>query len=108
MPERPLLSLPAPETIDPPRRVSGGPRLKKTTRGRQAERLDPKFDRLARAVADPAQLMLLQNPEAIAPERAIRYDAALIDLPPVRIRELIGNPNVTLARVNEIMFIRPQ
>ena len=52
--------------------------------------------------------MLLQNPEAIAPERAIRYDAALIDLPPVRIRELIGNPNVTLARVNEIMFIRPQ
>ena len=41
-------------------------------------------------------------------KRAIRYDAALIDLPPVRIRELIGNPNVTLARVNEILFIRPQ
>ena len=38
----------------------------------------------------------------------IRYDAALIDLPAARIRELIANPNVTLARHNEIMFIRPQ
>lgn len=38
----------------------------------------------------------------------IRYDAALIDLPADRIRELIANRNVTLARHNEIMFIRPQ
>ena len=38
----------------------------------------------------------------------IRYDAALIDLPASRIRELVANPTVTLALVNEIMFIRPQ
>ena len=77
MPELPLLSLPAPETIDSPRRGSGGPRLIKPTRGRQAERLDPKFDRLARVVADPAQLMQLrQDPEAIAPERAIVFEVA--------------------------------
>jgi hypothetical protein len=38
----------------------------------------------------------------------IRYDAALIDLPAARIRELLANPTVTLACVNEIMFIRPQ
>ena len=75
MPELPLLSLPAPETIDSPRRGAGGPRLIKPTRGRQAERLDPKFDRLARVVADPAQLMQLrQDPEAIAPERAVVFE----------------------------------
>ena len=77
MPELPLLSLPAPETIDSPRRGGGGPRLIKPTRGRQGERLDPKFDRLARVVADPAQLMQLrQDPEAIAPERAIVFEVA--------------------------------
>ena len=77
MPELPLLSLPAPETIDPPRRGGGGQSLKKPTRGRQAERLDPKFDRLARVVADPAQLMQLrQDPEAIAPEQAIVFEVA--------------------------------
>ena len=109
MPELPLLSLPAPETIDSPRRGSGGPRLIKPTRGRQAERLDPKFDRLARVVADPAQLMQLrQDPEAIAPETGDSLRRSTDRPAPVRIRELIGNPNVTLARVNEILFIRPQ
>lgn len=43
---------------------------------------------------------------ATTPE--IRYDAALIDLPAACIRELIADPTVTLARVDEIMFIRPQ
>lgn len=38
----------------------------------------------------------------------IRYSAALIDLPAIRIRELLENPTITLARVDEIMFIRPQ
>ena len=77
MPERPLLRIPAPEPIEPPRRGGGGPSLKKPTRGRQGERLDPKFDRLARVVADPAQLaQLRQDPEAIAPERAIVFEVA--------------------------------
>ena len=43
---------------------------------------------------------------AIIPE--IRYHAALIDLPTEYIRQLIADPTVALARVDEIMFIRPQ
>ena len=51
--------------------------MKRPTRDRQAERLDPKFDRLARAVAEPAQLMQVRHdPEAIAPERAILFEVA--------------------------------
>lgn len=77
MPERPLLKLPAPEPVDPPRRGGGGQRLQRPTRQRQGERLDPKFDRLARVGTDPALLMRLrQDPEAIAPERAIVFEVA--------------------------------
>ena len=77
MPERPLLKLPAPEPIEPPRRGGGGPKVQKPTRQRQGERLDPKFDRIASVAADPAQLMeLRQDPEAIAPERAIVFEVA--------------------------------
>ena len=47
------------------------------TRQRQGERLDPKFDRIASVAADPSQLMRLrQDPEAIAPERAIVFEVA--------------------------------
>ena len=38
----------------------------------------------------------------------IRYSAALIDLPADRVRELLSNPSDTIAKVDEIMFIRPQ
>lgn len=38
----------------------------------------------------------------------IRYHAALIDLPAVHVRDLVADPTVTLARMDEIMFIRPQ
>lgn len=51
--------------------------MEKPTRGRQGERLDPKFSRLASVAADPAQLLQLrQDPEAIAPERAIVFEVA--------------------------------
>jgi hypothetical protein len=43
---------------------------------------------------------------AVIPE--IRYDAALVDVPPNHIQALIDHPDVTLARVDEIMFLRPQ
>jgi hypothetical protein len=43
---------------------------------------------------------------AVIPE--IRYDAALVDIPPNHIQSLIDHPDVTLARVDEIMFLRPQ
>jgi Subtilase family len=43
---------------------------------------------------------------AVIPE--IRYDAVLSDLPPEHVRALIEHRDVTLARVDEIMFLRPQ
>ena len=52
-------------------------RLAKPTRERQGERLGPKFDLLTQAVGDPAQVMQLQqDPQAIAPERAIVFEVA--------------------------------
>lgn len=77
MPERPLLKLPALESIEPPKRRGGGMKLTKPTRERQGERLGPKFDLLAQAADDPAQIMRLQqDPQAIAPERAIVFEVA--------------------------------
>lgn len=43
---------------------------------------------------------------AVIPE--IHYDAVLIDLPGASVRTLIDNPAVSLARSDEIMFLRPQ
>jgi hypothetical protein len=77
VPERPLLKIPAPESVAPPRPPRGGAQLTKPTRQRQGERLDPKFQRLARVVTVPTQVMQLrQDPEAIAPERAIVFEVA--------------------------------
>ena len=77
MPERPLLKLPAPEPVEPPRGRGGGPKLHKPTRQRQGERLDPQFDQLARVAADLTEIMQLRrDPEAIAPERAIVFEVA--------------------------------
>ena len=38
----------------------------------------------------------------------IRYDAALVDIPPDQAKTLIDHPDIALARVDEIMFLRPQ
>lgn len=43
---------------------------------------------------------------AAVPE--IRYHAALLDLPPEHVQSLIAHPDVTLARSDEVMFLRPQ
>ena len=43
---------------------------------------------------------------AVIPE--IHYDAVLIDLPGASVRALIDNPAVSLARSDEVMFLRPQ
>lgn len=43
---------------------------------------------------------------AVIPE--IHYDAALVDLPGAYVRALINNPNVSLARADEVMYLRPQ
>ena len=38
----------------------------------------------------------------------IRYSAALVELPASRIHQLLSDPLVTIAKADEIMFIRPQ
>lgn len=38
----------------------------------------------------------------------IRYHAALVDIPPDQAQNLIDHPDIALARVDEIMFLRPQ
>ena len=38
----------------------------------------------------------------------IRYHGVLIDLPPQCVHELIDHPDVTLARLDDIMYLRPQ
>ncbi len=77
MPERPLLRLPSPERVDPPRVGGGAPRLTKPTRGGQGARLGPKFDRLAQVIGDPQlALQLRADPNALAAERAIVFEVA--------------------------------
>ncbi len=38
----------------------------------------------------------------------IRYHGLLVDLPPYRVNELLEHPDVTLARLDDIMYLRPQ
>ncbi|MBP2464784.1 hypothetical protein JOH52_000805 [Sinorhizobium meliloti] len=38
----------------------------------------------------------------------IRYDAALVDLPAASVRTLLDNPDIGLARADDVMFLRPQ
>jgi hypothetical protein len=38
----------------------------------------------------------------------IRYDATLVDIPPDQAQALVDHPDIALARVDEIMFLRPQ
>ena len=42
---------------------------------------------------------------AIAP---IRYHGMLVDLPPQRVTDLLEHPDLTLARLDDIMYLRPQ
>lgn len=44
--------------------------------------------------------------QATIPE--IRYDALLVDIPPNQAQALIDHPDIALARVDEVMFLRPQ
>jgi hypothetical protein len=67
-------------------------------------------ERRTRAVGDlEAQLgMLGGQVVSSAIIEPIRYHGVLVDLPPDRIRELIEHPDIALARLDEIMYLRPQ
>ena len=77
MTDFPLLPLPTPESDDRPAGPRGGGRPTVPTRRRQGERLQPTFQRIQDVFDrgdDP--LMLLADPSAIAPERALVFEVA--------------------------------
>jgi hypothetical protein len=77
MPDRPLLRLPDGAEIAPPNGPTAREKVNLPTRDRQRARLAPKFVQLAQAIApggDP--LLLREDAEAIAPERAIVFEVA--------------------------------
>ncbi len=65
-------------------------------RARASARIGAEIERMGGAVIHHASI----------PE--IRYDAALVDIPADQVQALIDHPDITLARVDEIMFLRPQ
>ena len=65
-------------------------------RARASERLEKEVHRLGGNIVVSSAI----------PE--IRYHAALVDIPPAQIQELIDNTEITLARMDDIMFLRPQ
>ena len=81
MAERPLLPLPNPEQILPPRGSGGGSQPRLPTKERQAERFGRPFQRL-RQVLDAAGaggtdlLELRSDPTSLAPERVIVFEIA--------------------------------
>lgn len=82
MPERPLLSIPAPERVERVKdRSAFDPNagLVRPERGRQSERLGPKFERLRRVMADQADqptMALRADADGLAPERAVVFEVA--------------------------------
>ncbi len=77
MPEYPLLRLPAPEQVTPPKLHGFSSHASKVTQERQAERLGPVFERLARVLAEDGRgISLREDPASIAPERALVLEVA--------------------------------
>ena len=75
MPDRPLLNLPRPTEAVLPRKHGRGPDVSRPSRGRQRQRIDPRFERLSAVADTPAQLLALRDdPASIAPERAIVFE----------------------------------
>jgi Subtilase family len=69
----------------------------------QAERREAAFRRLEQeVVAVNGQIIH----HSVIPE--VRYDAALVDVPPAQVQALLDHPDITLARVDDVMFLRPQ
>jgi hypothetical protein len=77
MPTRPLLQLPAPNPVDLPSGPRGGESIRFPSRGRQADRFGPLFNRL-RSVLDRANatVELRADPTNLAPERVIVFEIA--------------------------------
>ena len=67
-------------------------------------------DRRARAAQEISAQVNTLGGEVVstAAIEPIRYHGMLVDLPPQRVTELLERPGVTLARLDDIMYLRPQ
>lgn len=78
MPRRPLLMLPSPSNISPPRGGGGGSDLRKPSKRDQITRIGPVFSRL-RAVMDgdtTSGMELRSDPSSLSPDRVIVFEIA--------------------------------
>ena len=78
MAERPLLILPTPEPIKPPRGGGGAGPLRKPSRDSQVGRFQPVFQRLRQALdgGTAGVMELRDDPSSLAPDRVIVFDIA--------------------------------
>lgn len=70
------------------------------------EKVEQRARALARVAADIEHMGGAVVHHATIPE--IRYDAMLVDIPPDEAQALINHPDIGIARVDEVMFLRPQ
>lgn len=78
MADRPLLILPTPEPIAPPRGGGGGGQIRKPGRDAQIGRFQPVFQRLRQALDGGAAgaMELRDDPSSLAPDRVIVFEIA--------------------------------
>lgn len=78
MADRPLLILPTPEPIAPPRGGGGGGQIRKPGRDAQVGRFQPVFQRLRQALDGGAAgaMELRDDPSSLAPDRVIVFEIA--------------------------------
>lgn len=78
MAERPLLILPTPERVEPPRGGGGGGPIRKPGRDTQVGRFQPVFQRLRQALDGGAAgaMELRDDPSSLAPDRVIVFEIA--------------------------------
>ena len=75
MPELPLLPLPSPNAVTPPKGSGGGAKIRIPPKGRQTDRFGPTFDRLQSVLARAdGEIELRDDPSALAPERVIVFE----------------------------------
>ena len=75
MPTRPLLILPTPERIAPPRGSGGGGGLRFPARQRQIATFGPVFERLRQSFQRPGgALQLRDDPDSLSPDRVIVFE----------------------------------
>jgi hypothetical protein len=78
MAERPLLALPQPQLVGPPKGTGGGGKPHLPTKGSQVARFGPDFRRLREVLArgGPEILRLRDDPTSLAPDRVVVFEIA--------------------------------